>query len=119
MAWTVILLDPFRTRLATIDEDAQDAIYTDLTVLEQVGPQLGRPYVDTLNGSKHANMKELRTRHDGHQFRIAFAFDPQRRAIILTGGDKAGANQRRFYQDLVKHADELFTAYLKPPKHRR
>ena len=102
----------FGAWLETLDEGSQDAIAIDVQVLEQVGPQLGRPQVDTLAGSKHANLKELRTHHHGHQYRIAFAFDLKRQAVLLLGGDKAGVAQRRFYKDLIKHADAIFDRHL-------
>jgi hypothetical protein len=68
--------------------------------------------VDTLAGSRHPNLKELRTRHHHHQYRVAFAFDPKRQAILLLGGDKTGANQRRFYQALIRVADAIMDRHL-------
>jgi hypothetical protein len=87
--------------MSGLAEGAQDAI--DVRVLEEIGPQLGRPHVDTLAGSRHPNLKELRTLFAHHQFRIAFAFDTKRQAILLLGGDKTGANQRRFYKKLFQN----------------
>jgi hypothetical protein len=75
-----------------------------LGVLEEFGPQLGRPNVDTLKGSSHSNMKELRFSLDG-LWRFAFAFDPLRQ-------DKEGANQSRFYKELIKIADERFASHI-------
>jgi len=112
MAWTVLMSAEFSTWLETLDEGSQDAIAVDVQVLEQVGPQLGRPQVDTLAGSRHANLKELRTHHHRHQYRIAFAFDLKRQAVLLVGGDKAGVAQRRFYKDLIKRADAIFDRHL-------
>ena len=80
--------------------------------LSQFGPTLGRPNVDTLNASKHNNMKELRFDADNGVWRVAFAFDPERKAILLVAGDKAGANQKRFYKDLLKIADRRFDEHL-------
>jgi len=81
-------------------------------LLRQFGPQLRRPHCDTLKGSKHANMKELRfTLADG-EWRVAFAFDPQRQAILLVGGSKSGVNERQFYRDLIRVADGRFSAHL-------
>ena len=88
-------------------------------LLQQFGPRLGRPFVDTLKGSKHANMKELRFEWQRQVWRVAFAFDPQRQAILLAGGDKGGADQRRFYGRLIAMADSRFERYLvalKPAK---
>lgn len=66
-----------------------------LVPLREYGPALGRPEVDTLNGSKHANMKELRFRADGGVWRVAFAFDPERNAILLVAGDKSGTSEKK------------------------
>lgn len=77
-----------------------------------MGPGLGRPYVDTLNGSKYSNMKELRFSADDGVWRVAFAFDPQRRAIVLVTGDKAGQKERRFYRQLIDRADKRFDNHL-------
>jgi hypothetical protein len=66
-------------------------------LLEEFGPELGKPHVDTLQGSKYPNMKELRFKAVDGVWRVAFAFDPLRRAIILVAGDKSGVSQKRFY----------------------
>ena len=81
-------------------------------LLGEFGPNLGRPTVDGLKGSKHANMKELRFDGGGGVWRIAFAFDPKRQAILLVGGDKGGADQRRFYKRLIAVADKRFDEHL-------
>ena len=85
-------------------------------LLADYGPQLGRPYADTLKGSKHANMKELRFEAANGEWRAAFAFDPQRKAILLVAGDKSGTSQRRFYKQLVATADRRFSAHVKKLK---
>jgi len=82
-------------------------------LLRQFGPQLRRPHCDTLKGSKHANMKELRFTLPDGEWRIAFAFDPERCAILLVGGSKSGVNERQFYKDLIRTADARFAARLK------
>jgi hypothetical protein len=82
----------------------------------QAGPGLGRPFCDTLYGSRHANMKELRFNAHGGVWRVAFAFDPARQAILLTAGDKAGANETRFYRRLIRVADQRFEQYLNDAK---
>lgn len=87
-----------------------------LVAVEIEGPDLGRPYVDTLEGSRHSNMKELRFGADGGVWRFAFAFDPAQRAVVLVGGDKQGANQRRFYNWLIRIADERFDHYAEKKK---
>jgi hypothetical protein len=82
-------------------------------LLRQFGPQLRRPHCDTLNGSRHANMKELRFTLPDGEWRIAFAFDPQRQAILLVGGSKSGTSEKQFYRDLIRVADARFSAHLK------
>lgn len=94
MAWTVNFHPAFDAEFGAYEEALQDAILTHLQLLERVGPSLGRPQVDTLNGSKHAQMKELRFKAEGGVWRIAFAFDPNREAVVLVGGDKSGAAKR-------------------------
>ena len=80
-------------------------------LLQHFAPQLGRPRVDTLNGSRHANMKELRFGAADGEWRVAFAFDPQRKAILVAG-DKSGAGEKRFYRELIGKADGRFDAHL-------
>jgi hypothetical protein len=81
-------------------------------LLQEFGPQLGRPRVDPLKDSKHANMKELRFDAADGVWRVAFAFDVKRAAILLVAGDKSGTSQTRFYRELIRKADERFDAHL-------
>ena len=76
------------------------------------GPQLGRPRVDTLNDSRHANMKELRFSAADGEWRVVFAFDTKRKAILLVAGDKSGVSEKRFYRRLIRKADGRFEAHL-------
>jgi hypothetical protein len=112
MAWIVLMSAQVKAWLDGLDERSHDAIAADVLVLEEIGPRLGRPYVDTLADSRHPNLKELRTHYGHHQYRIAFAFDPKRQAILLLGGDKTGANQRRFYKDLIRQADAILDRHI-------
>ncbi|MEO6131827.1 MAG: type II toxin-antitoxin system RelE/ParE family toxin [Saprospiraceae bacterium] len=80
--------------------------------MQQFGPQLGRPHVDTLSGSKHTNMKELRLDVEEGVWRIAFAFDPERKAVLLAAGNKVGIRQKRFYKTLINKADKRFDEHL-------
>ena len=89
----------------------QDELLVRLQILEAFGPTLGRPNVDTLKGSSFTNMKELRFRLGG-QWRFAFAFDVERAGIVLVGGNKKGANQGRFYKELITIADARFRTHL-------
>lgn len=108
--WDIEYTDEFGAWWHSLDEEAQEAIAHDVGVLEQIGPGLGRPHVDTLAGSRFPNMKELRTQVRRRSIRIAFAFDPRRRAILLIGGDKSG--DRRFYDRIVPLADRLYREHL-------
>ncbi len=113
MAWLVRFHDEFE--LEELPEEIQDELFARLKVLAEFGPQLGRPNVDTLNGSSFPNMKELRFRKDG-LWRFAFAFDSLQQAIVLVGGDKEGENQAKFYNNLIKAADARFSDHLRKIK---
>ena len=86
-------------------------------LLRQLGPGLPRPHADTLKGSKHPNMKELRTQHKGRPLRTMFAFDPRRCAILLIGGNKTGDN--RFYDKMIPLADSLYDQHLKSLRRKK
>ncbi|MBW6487138.1 MAG: type II toxin-antitoxin system RelE/ParE family toxin [Syntrophobacterales bacterium] len=93
-----------------VDEDVRESIYALMEVLKSIGPNLGRPYVDSVKGSRHENMKELRVQSEGRPFRIFFAFDPFRQAVLLIGGNKTG--DKRFYARMLPIADALYDHYL-------
>jgi hypothetical protein len=112
MEWDVRFDAAFAAEAKRFARAAQDEIAALVGLLQRFGPQLRRPHCDTLNGSKHANMKELRFTLPDGEWRIAFAFDPERQAILLVGGSKSGRNERQFYRDLIRVADERFTAHL-------
>ena len=112
MTWTIAFFDAFEDEFDGYPRAVQDAILARAQLLEREGPQLGRPHADTLAGSKHANMKELRCNAAGGVWRIAFAFDPERQAVLLVAGDKAGVSERRFYRRLIAKADERFDRHL-------
>lgn len=112
MPWEVRFDDAFEAEFDQLPEAVQDELLARAKILEQFGPQLGRPNVDTLEDSKHANMKELRFNCEDGAWRVAFAFDPKRQAVLLVAGDKAGANQKKFYESLIKTADARFDAHL-------
>lgn len=112
MAWSVGMCREFNSELLALTEVVQDELLAQLHLLKHFGPALGRPHVDTLKGSKHSNMKELRFNADGGVWRVAFAFDRSRSALLLVAGDKAGINERRFYGSLIARADERFDRHL-------
>ena len=110
--WTVEIGDEFEPEFNQLHEDVRTEILALSRVLQQFGPQLGRPRVDTLNGSHHTNMKELRFSAADGEWRVAFAFDPTRSAILLVTGDKSGVSEKNFYKRLIAKADERFDAHL-------
>jgi len=110
--WVVEIGDEFEPEFDRLPEDVRTEILALALLLEQFGPQLGRPRADTLHGSRHANMKELRFSAADGEWRVAFAFDPKRKAILLVAGDKSGGSEKRFYRELIRKTDERFAAYL-------
>ena len=110
--WHVATTAAFDEWFADLDEDGQAELIAKVELLKLLGPKLGRPHADTLNGSKHANMKELRADTADNVLRVAFAFDPVRTGILLVAGDKSGVSQKRFYKHLIARADKLFDAPL-------
>lgn len=112
MTWTVLYHDAFLPELEALTDDAQDGLLAMAELLTMSGPTPGRPHADTLAGSRYANMKELRFTADDGVWRVAFAFAPKRRAIILVAGDKSGVAQQRFYKALIAKADARFTEHL-------
>ena len=112
VTWTVLLMPECRDWLDSLPSADRVGILQDSLLLQAFGPQLGRPHVDTMRDSKHPNMKELRSRHAGHQYRTLFAFDPKQRAILLIGGDKVGQDEGRFYDALIKQGDTIYDRHL-------
>ncbi|MBS0481204.1 MAG: type II toxin-antitoxin system RelE/ParE family toxin [Pseudomonadota bacterium] len=122
MMWEVQFHAAFEAEVLTFESDVRVALIAAARLLQEYGPQLGRPHADTLKGSKHANMKELRFEAADGEWRAAFAFDPERRAIMLVAGDKSGGSQKRFYRQLIAKADFRFSEHvesLKPAKKGR
>lgn len=112
MKWTVVFLDEFEPEFNALPAAVQDECFAELIFVEEFGPATSRPHVDTLKGSDYANMKELRFEAADGEWRIAFAFDPERQAILLAGGDKTGGSEKRFYRRLVAKADERYSRHL-------
>ena len=108
--WTVITTDLFNEWLVLQDESTQEKVLAALVILQQQGPSLGRPLVDTVYDSKFTNMKELRVQHRGKPLRAFFAFDPLRQAIVLCIGDKGG--KKRFYKEMLDIADQQYELHL-------
>jgi hypothetical protein len=110
--WTVELAPEFEPELRALAAEVRVELLAQARVIERFGPMAGRPRVDTLKGSAHANMKELRFDADDGVWRVAFAFDPRRRAVLLVAGDKSGQSERAFYRRLIAVADRRYAAHL-------
>lgn len=108
--WDVEFTNEFAQWWESLSEEQQDCVDRVVGTLSRVGPSLSRPLADTLKGSRHPNMKELRIQQGGSPLRVFFAFDPRRCAILLIGGDKNG--DARFYERMVPLADDLYDVYL-------
>ena len=108
--WEVEYTDTFGAWWTDLAAEQQERLTAAVELLEQGGPALGRPLVDTLKGSRHPNMKELRPR--GGHMRVLFAFDPRRTAILLLGGDKSG-RWSSWYAEAIPFADRLYDEHLR------
>jgi hypothetical protein len=111
MAWDVETTDEYDAWFTEQTGDSQASIQMKVEFLKEYGPHLPRPHADTLKGSKLSNLKELRSQTESHVFRVAFLFDEKRKAILLIGGDKKGKDEKRFYRNLIKQAEEIYGAY--------
>lgn len=107
--WNVEFTDQFEDWWTSLGDDAQDAIAAAVDILQEFGPGCGRPMVDTIKGSRHSNMKELRPQYAN--IRVLFAFDPRRMAILLIGGDKTN-HWADWYRVYVSLADDLYDIHL-------
>src|SRR5262245_45594095 len=111
MEWDIRLDGDFEAWFDSLERDVRNEIVAHINLLREYGPQLGRPHVDTLEDSAFTNMKELRVQFRGDPWRILFAFDPRRAAILLVGGNKRG--DKRWYKKQIPIADERFRRHLK------
>ena len=109
----------FASEFEGFSEPVRQKIISMAGLLRTFGPQLGRPQVDTLKGSKHSNMKELRFDADDGVWRVAFALDLRRRAILLVGGDKSSVSKDRFYRNLIEIADRRFDQHQRATSVRK
>ena len=117
MSWEVLLDDDFASWLTLLDAGVQAEILAHAGLLRDFGPQLGRPQVDHVKASTFDNMKEMRVQYRGDPWRILFAFDPERKAVPLVGGCKAG--DKRWYKTNVPIADERFRRHLERLKNKK
>ena len=114
MAWELEVTDEFAEWFRSLTEPEQIAVTRAATLLEERGPSLGRPHVDTLaKQSRYSNLKELRIEHRGDAYRVLFAFDPRRVGVLLLGGRKP---DQKWYKTAVPAADKLYDRYLEELK---
>jgi hypothetical protein len=118
MPWPILFHVAFVEEFRNFSQSAQDEIAAMAELLAAIGPTLKRPHADTLKGSRFANMKELRFDADNGVWRLAYAFDPERKAILLVAGDKSGTSSARFYKTLITKADTRFADHLDARKKR-
>jgi len=109
-SWEVEYTDEFEAWWASLTGDEQESVAAYVELLERRGPQLPHPYSSGVLGSRHGHMRELRTQHAGRPYRVLYAFDPRRVAILLIGGDKTGDD--RWYEKFVPLADDLYDRHL-------
>ncbi len=109
--WEVITTDKFDEWFDSLSDADRANVIAGMLLLEEIGPNLSRPYADTIEGSEFSNMKELRVQSKGDPLRAFFAFDPNRRAILLCAGNKVG-DDKRFYKRMVPLADKEYRTHL-------
>ena len=110
MTWEIEFTDEFETWWDTLGEGEQASVRASVKLLGQFGPGLRFPHTSGIRGSRHSHMRELRVQHAGHPYRVLFAFDPHRCAILLLGGDKTGKD--RWYDEHVPIAARLYDEHL-------
>lgn len=114
--WKVITVAAFDKWFLSLSKPEQIDVLAYVKLLGIKGPELSRPYADTLEGTKRVNnLKELRVQHKGKPYRVFFAFDPLRQAVLLCGGDKTG--DKRFYKRMIPIAEETYLAYVSKDLH--
>lgn len=108
--WEVEYTDELGVWWESLTEAEQESVDVSVRLLEEKGPNLGFPHTSGIQGSRHSHMRELRVQHEGRPYRILYAFDPRRHAILLIGGDKTGDN--RWYEVHVPLADKLYDTHI-------
>jgi hypothetical protein len=109
--WPIEYTKEYEDWFSLQEEDNKVAINTKVILLSEFGPQLGRPYVDTIQGSKYRNLKELRINFKNAVIRILFCFNNKRKCWLIIGGNKKGKNEDDFYAKLIKQAEDLIDKY--------
>lgn len=111
--WQVLFHPSFKSEFREFSPQLKKDLGSVIDAVRRVGPTLARPQVDTIKGSRHANMKEMRVPSEADWYRFAFAFDPKQQAVVLCGGGKGGVSQEKFYRALIEKADRRFDEWLK------
>jgi hypothetical protein len=111
MAFEVAFTGEFEAWWNTLDEDEQESVDLSVRLLEERGIHLKRSHADAIHGSSFNHMRELRCQHKGPPYRVLYAFDPQRTAILLIGADKTG--QPNWNEEFVPKADRIYAQHLK------
>ena len=104
------MVDEFEKWLRELEDDTQDSVLVSIRLLQEHGPALSRPYADTLKNSKLVNLKELRMQHKGEPYRVLYAFDPKRSAILLLGGNKS--TKKSWYKTNIQIAEKRYKKHL-------
>lgn len=110
MEWDIEGTSEFEAWFDSLTEAEREDVIAVIDLLEERGPALRFPHSSGINGSRHTHMRELRIQHGGDPYRVLYAFDPRRCAILLLGGDKTGDD--RWYEVHVPIADRLYDEYL-------
>lgn len=110
MAWDIEYTDELEQWWSQLTEEEQVSVNASVLLLASLGPQLPFPHSSGINGSRHEHMRELRVQHQGRPYRVLYAFDPRRAAILLIGGDKTGNN--RWYDKTIPIADRLYDEHV-------
>lgn len=110
MPYKINFAEPFKEWWDTLERDLKKALLKQIGFLEHYGPHLSRPYADTLHDTTIANLKELRLKYQNQPYRIIYAFDPKREALLLIGGNKASS--KRWYKQMIPKAEAIFNAHL-------
>jgi hypothetical protein len=110
VTWEIEYTDEFEGWWNQLAEDEQESIAVGVTLLEIQGPSLPFPYSSGIKGSRHGAMRELRIQHKGRPYRVLYAFDPRRFALLIIGGDKTGDD--RWYESHIPRADDIYDAHI-------
>ena len=110
MTWEVEYTDEFGEWFESLTSAEQISIDAYVQLLITEGPHLRHPHSSRIKGARTPHMRELRVQHAGEPYRVLYAFDPKRSALLLTGGNKGGDD--RWYVENVPIADRLYEEHI-------